>query len=47
MNLEQIFSLCSSLAMLGWLGLVFAPRWHITRDHRPADNASFIYANGE
>ena len=32
MNLEQIFSLCSSLAMLGWLGLVFAPRWHITRD---------------
>ena len=32
MTLEQIFSLCSGLAMLGWLGLVLAPRWHITRD---------------
>ena len=32
MTLEEIFSLCSGLAMLGWLGLVLAPRWHITRD---------------
>ena len=32
MNLEQLFSLCSSLAMLGWLGLVVAPRWHVARD---------------
>ena len=32
MNLEQLFSLCGSLAMIGWLGLLLAPRWHITRD---------------
>lgn len=32
MTLEHVFSLCSGLAILGWLGLVLAPRWHITRD---------------
>ena len=32
MSLEQIFSLCTKLAMIGWLGLVLAPRWSITRD---------------
>ena len=32
MNLEQIFSLCGYLAMIGWLGLLLAPRWYITRD---------------
>tara|TARA_B100000780_G_scaffold271487_1_gene232482 strand:+ start:384 stop:839 length:456 start_codon:yes stop_codon:yes gene_type:complete len=32
MSLEQLFSLCSTLALVGWLGLAFAPRWHITRD---------------
>ena len=32
MSLEQIFSACGSLAMLGWLGLALAPRWSVTRD---------------
>jgi hypothetical protein len=32
MDLELIFSLCGGIAMIGWLGLVLAPRWHITRD---------------
>ena len=32
MSLEQLFSLCGSLSMIGWLGLALAPRWHITRD---------------
>jgi hypothetical protein len=31
-DLEQIFSLCSTLAMVGWAGLVLAPRWTVTRD---------------
>lgn len=29
---EQIFSLAGALSMLGWAGLVLAPRWTITRD---------------
>ena len=29
---EQIFSLLGGLSMLGWAGLVLAPRWTITRD---------------
>ncbi|MDG0968711.1 MAG: ABA4-like family protein [Porticoccaceae bacterium] len=32
MSLEQIFSLCSNIAMVGWLGLALAPRWHVTRE---------------
>ncbi len=32
MDPEQIFSLCGNLSMIGWAGLVLAPRWHITRD---------------
>lgn len=32
MTLEQVFSLCSTLSLMGWAGLVLAPRWHITRD---------------
>ena len=32
MSLEQLFSLCGGLSMIGWLGLALAPRWHITRD---------------
>jgi len=32
MDLEQIFSLCGNISMLGWAGLVLAPRWHVTRD---------------
>jgi hypothetical protein len=32
MDLEQIFSLCSAIAMIGWAGLVLAPRWTVTRD---------------
>ena len=31
-SLEHIFSFCSNLAIIGWLGLALAPRWHITRD---------------
>ncbi len=30
MNLEKIFSLCGTLAMLGWLLLIFLPRWKWT-----------------
>ena len=32
MTLEQLFSLCCNLSMVGWLGLVLAPRWRVTRD---------------
>ena len=32
MTLEQLFSLCGNLSMVGWLGLVIAPRWRVTRD---------------
>ena len=32
MDNDTIFSICSSLALLGWLGLALLPRWHITRD---------------
>ena len=32
MTPEKIFSLCGAIAMVGWAGLVFAPRWTITRD---------------
>lgn len=32
MDPESIFSLCGTLSMIGWAGLVLAPRWHITRD---------------
>lgn len=32
MTLEQIFSFCSTLSLMGWAGLMLAPRWHITRD---------------
>ena len=32
MTLEQLFSLCGNLSMVGWLGLVLAPRWRVTRD---------------
>ncbi|MEM9621109.1 MAG: ABA4-like family protein [Pseudomonadota bacterium] len=32
MELEQIFSLCGAMAMVGWAGLILAPRWSITRD---------------
>ncbi|MEM7000747.1 MAG: ABA4-like family protein [Pseudomonadota bacterium] len=32
MSAEQIFSLCGGLAMIGWAGLVFLPRWGFTRD---------------
>lgn len=30
MSLEQIFSLCSIVAMLAWLLLIIAPRWRVT-----------------
>ena len=36
MDLEHIFSLCSGLAMLGWLGLAVAPRLEFTRDTMPS-----------
>ena len=36
MDLEQIFSFCSGLAMLGWLGLALAPRLEFTRDTMPS-----------
>jgi hypothetical protein len=29
---DQIFNLCSVIAMVGWAGLVFTPRWVIARD---------------
>ncbi len=32
MNAEEIFSVCGTIAMIGWAGLILAPRWHITRD---------------
>lgn len=32
MPLEQIFSAAGAVAMAGWLGLVLAPRWTVTRD---------------
>ena len=32
MSAEQVFSLCSAIAMIGWAGLVLAPRWTVTRD---------------
>ena len=36
MALETIFSLCSGLAMVGWLGLVFLPKSPIARDRLPS-----------
>ena len=36
MDLEQVFSFCSGLAMLGWLGLALAPRLEFTRDTMPS-----------
>ena len=36
MALETIFSLCSGLAMVGWLGLVFLPRSPVARDLLPS-----------
>ena len=32
MTPEQIFSFCGAVAMVGWAGLIFLPRWPITRD---------------
>lgn len=29
--MEQIFSACSALAVLGWLLLILAPRWRVTQ----------------
>ena len=36
MALETIFSLCSGLAMVGWLGLVFLPKSPLARDLLPS-----------
>ena len=36
MSLEAIFSLASALAMLGWLGLVFVPKWAPARELIPS-----------
>jgi len=36
MSLEAIFSLASGLAMLGWLGLVFVPKWAPARELIPS-----------
>ena len=36
MALETIFSLCSGLAMVGWLGLVFLPKSPVARDLLPS-----------
>lgn len=36
MALETIFSLCSALAMLGWLGLVFFPKLKVARELIPS-----------
>jgi hypothetical protein len=36
MTLETIFSLCSGLAMLGWLGLVFVPKSTVARELLPS-----------
>ncbi|MBP79116.1 MAG: hypothetical protein CL926_07585 [Deltaproteobacteria bacterium] len=32
MAADQIFKLCNALAMVGWAGLVFTPRWTFARD---------------
>lgn len=32
MTADQIFSVCTAIAMAGWVGLVLAPRWTVTRD---------------
>lgn len=32
MTMEQVFSFCSTLSLIGWAGLVLAPRWPVTRD---------------
>ena len=29
---DKIFSQCSAIALIGWAGLVFTPRWVIARD---------------
>jgi hypothetical protein len=36
MTLETIFSLCSGLAILGWLGLVFLPESTVARELLPS-----------
>ena len=36
MSLETIFSLCSGLAMIGWLGLVVVPKSEVTRHVYPS-----------
>lgn len=36
MSLETLFSLCSGLAMLGWLGLVLAPKSDLARRIYPS-----------
>lgn len=36
MSLETIFSLCSGLAMIGWLGLVVVPKSVVTRHLYPS-----------
>ena len=36
MSLETVFSLCSGVALLGWIGLVVAPRWALARDIIPS-----------
>lgn len=30
MNAEKLFSICNSIALIGWILLVFAPRWRWT-----------------
>ncbi|MBT5135609.1 MAG: DUF4281 domain-containing protein [Halieaceae bacterium] len=36
MSLETVFSLCSGVALLGWIGLVVAPRRVLARDIMPS-----------
>ena len=36
MSLETIFSVCSGLAILGWLGLALAPKLDLTRRLYPS-----------
>lgn len=36
MAIETIFSLCSGVAILGWLGLVFLPKSTVTRELLPS-----------
>ena len=36
MSLETVFTLCSGVALLGWVGLVAAPRRALTRDIMPS-----------